>query len=170
MNTTEYRQMIDDFENHYNYDSTYMRELLESSSEGFAKFANFLPLSSHREKLTAEDYWIVKLAAMQIEDCGDCLQLNVRMALESGVAKPLIEAAIKGGSTLPDALKDVYDYARHVASNDIIDLELVDRIATRYDKGALLEFGLCIATAKVFPTIKRTLGYTRSCSMVEIEV
>ena len=83
MNMTEYRRMIDDFENHYNYDSTYMRELLESSQEGFARFNNFLPLSSHREKLNTEDYWVAKLAAMQVEDCGDCLQLNVRMALEA---------------------------------------------------------------------------------------
>jgi len=170
MNRTNYRKMIDDFENHYNYDSTYMRELLESSQEGFAKFNNFLPLSSHQEKLGAEDYWVAKLAAMQVEDCGECLQLNVRMALEGGLTKQLVEAVLSGGRTLPDTLKDVYDYAKHVASNDAIEYELLDRITTRYDKGTLLEFGLCIATAKVFPTVKRALGYTRSCKLVEIEV
>jgi len=170
MNVNEYRKLIDDFESHYNYDSSYMRELLESSQEGFAKFNNFLPLSSHQEKLNTEDYWVAKLAAMQVEDCGDCLQLNVRMALEAGVSKPIVEIVLRGGSKLPDALKDIYDYAKYVASNEIIDSELADRITARFDKGVLLELGLCIATAKVFPTIKRALGYTRSCSLVEIEV
>jgi len=170
MSRIEYQKMIDDFENHYKYDCTYMRELLESSPDGFAKFSNFLPLSGHQEKLDAEEYWVAKLAAMQVEDCGECLQLNVRMALEGGASKSIIKAALKGGSTLPDALKDVYDYARYVASNDIVDTKLIDRITSRYDKGSLLEFGICIATAKVFPTIKRALGYTKSCSLIEIEV
>jgi len=170
MSQVEYKEMIDDFENHYKYDCTYMRELLEYSPNGFARFSNFLPLSGHQEKLETEDYWVAKLAAVYVEDCGECLQLNVRMALEGGASKPIIEAALKGGSTLPDALKDVYDYARYVASNNIIDPELIDRIENRYDKGSLLEFGICIATAKVFPTIKRALGYTKSCSLIEIEV
>ena len=120
--------------------------------------------------MSTEDYWVAKLAAMQVEDCGDCLQLNVRMALEGGFPKPLVEAVLSGGRTLPEMLKDVYDYAKHVAANNIIDFELMDRITDRYDKGALLELGLCVATAKVFPTIKRALGYTKSCSLVEIEV
>lgn len=170
MNLTEYRQMIDDFESRYKYDSTYMRELLEHSPGGFTKFANFLPLSDHREKLSPEDYWVAKLAAMQVEDCGDCLQLNVRMALEAGVSRPVIEAIVNRGSVLPQNLMDIYDYAKSVAGHALIDSGLMDRIDARYDKGELLEFGLCIATAKVFPTIKRALGYVRSCSLVEIEV
>lgn len=170
MKTTNYLNMINDFEQHYQYDGTYMRELLAASTEGFKRFHNFLPLSEYREKLSLEDYWIGKLAAMQVEDCGDCLQLNVRMALEAGLAKSVLEAAIGGGEHLSDRLQDIYHYARHVASNDSVDFELLDRIASRYDKAALLELGICVATAKVFPTVKRALGYTRNCRLVEIEV
>lgn len=52
----------------------------------------------------------------------------------------------------------------------MIEAELMDRMVARYDKGALLEFGLGIATAKVFPTIKRAVGNAKSCSLVDIEV
>lgn len=172
MSMTKYRMMIDDFENHYKYDCTYMRELLESSPTGFAKFSNFLPLSSHRENLSVEDYWLAKLSAMQIENCGDCLQLNVRMALEAGVSKSIIQAVLSGGSDLPDALNDICEYAKFIASGDAIppDHGIIDRMKTRYGRGTLLELGLCVATAKVFPTIKRALGYTKSCTLVEIEM
>jgi len=170
MSIAAYRTEIDNFEAHYKYDSTYMRELLDHSPEGFAKFNSFMPLSSHIEKLKLEDYWVAKLAAMQVEDCGECLQLNVRMALEAGVPKTLVQAAIQGGRDLPDQLRDVYDYAKSVANHELVDNELMDRIEARFDKGALLEFGLCIATAKVFPTIKRALGYAKTCSLVEIEI
>lgn len=170
MNKMDYHKMIDDFEQHYQYDSTYMRELLDSSSEGFTRFNNFMPLNDFREKLDLEDYWVAKLAAMQIEDCGECLQLNVRMALEAGVAKGLVEAAIHDPSALPVALQDVFCYAKHVACDDALEPDQVERIMTRYDKGSLLELGLCVATAKVFPTVKRAVGYTKSCSLISIDV
>lgn len=170
MDKTEALKQIDNFEAHYKYDSTFVRELLHHSPEGFVKYNNFLPLTGHREKLTPDEYWVAKLASMQVEDCGDCLQLNVRMAIEGGVSKSIIKAVLNSGRALPDTLKDVYDYAWHVASTDIVDPQLMERITKRYDKGSLLEFGLCIATAKVFPTIKRALGYTRSCNLVAVEV
>jgi alkylhydroperoxidase/carboxymuconolactone decarboxylase family protein YurZ len=170
MNTRNYRKEIDEFEARYRYDSTYMRELLEYSPAGYAKFDNFMPLAGHREKLDPETYWVARLAAMQVEDCGDCLQLNVRMAIEDDVSRAVIESVLKGGKTLPDDLRDLYEFAVSVAAHNSTDNGVGGHIEARFDKGALLELALCIATAKVFPTIKRTLGYTRSCSLVEIEV
>ena len=170
MDLAEARKSIDEFEAHYRYDSTYMRELLQHSHDAYEKFANFLPLARHREKLGCDEYWLAKLAAMQVQDCGDCLQLNVRMALEDGVSAALIEAALQGGYTLPEHLKDVYLFAKHIASNEIVIMDVMKRIEARYDKGALLELGLCIASAAVFPTLRRTLGYTRSCKLMEIEL
>lgn len=170
MNNADALKQIREFEAHYKYDGTYMRELLEHSPTGLAKFNNFLPLSSHREKLSPEDYWVAKLATMQVEDCGECLQLNVRMALEAGVSKALVQAAIQGGNALPENLKDVYLYAKSVANHEIVVNDLMNRIEARYDKGSLLEFGICIAAAKVFPTIKRAVGYTKACSLIETEV
>ncbi|MBW9261722.1 MAG: hypothetical protein K1564_09155 [Candidatus Thiodiazotropha sp. (ex. Lucinisca nassula)] len=60
MNKMGYHKMIDEFEQHYQYDSTYMRELLDSSPEGFTRFNNFMPLNDFREKLSLEDYWVAK--------------------------------------------------------------------------------------------------------------
>lgn len=170
MNTAEALKQIHEFETHYKYDGAYMRELLEYSPKGLAKFNNFLPLSSHREKLSPEDYWVAKLATMQAADCGECLQLNVRMALEAGVSKDIVRAAIYGGNGLSQNLKDVYHYAKSVAKHEPIENGLAGRIEARYDKGSLLEFGLCIATGMVFPTIKRAVGYAKACSLIEIEI
>jgi len=170
MNNAEALKQIREFAAHYGYDGTFMRELLEHLPAGLTKFNNFLPLSALIEKLSPEDYWVAKLATMQVEDCGECLQLNVRMAFEAGVSKALVRAAIQGGNELPENLKDVCLYAKSVANHELVDNDLMNRIEARYDKGSLLEFGICIATAKVFPTIKRAVGYTKACSLIEIEV
>jgi alkylhydroperoxidase/carboxymuconolactone decarboxylase family protein YurZ len=170
MNAAEALQQIEQFEAHYNYDGTYIHELFEHSPDGFAKFSDFLPLARHREKLDANDYWVAKLAAMQVADCGECLQLNVRMALEAGVPKDLVHATLGGGEALPEDLKPVYRYATRVAGNEQVDDELMAWMESNYGKGGLLEFGIAIATAKVFPIIKRAVGYAKSCRLIKIEI
>lgn len=170
MTNEEYLQEIRDFSTHYQYDNTFEEELLEHSAEGYKKFADFKPMAGHLEKLDMASFWIVKLAAMQVEDCGHCLQLNVRMALEYGVSKELVESALNGGSGLPEELFELHQFAVSVAAQKNPEDELMESIQKRFDKGALLEIGLAIASAKVFPTIKRALGYTRSCSLITVEV
>ncbi len=170
MNHAEQLQLIDQFEAHYRYDSTYIRELLEYSPDAFAKYLAFRPFNSHRESLSLEVFWIGKIAALQVADCGHCLQLIVRIALEAGVAKELIRATLQGGSKLSESLKDVYDYATCVAAYKLPDPILEARIRQQLSKAQLIELGICVSTVTVFPTIKRALGYTKSCSLIEIEV
>lgn len=170
MNQTQHAQMIDQFEAHYKYDSTYMREMLTHSPTAFDKFNQALPLARHRELLDVQDYWIAKLSAMQVEDCGECLQLNVRMALEAGLDKATIQGVLFDDSTLSPALQDIKHYAAQVTSQGQVAAELMQRMQQRYATGELLEFGLCIASAKLFPTIKRALGNIHSCQLVQIEL
>lgn len=169
MDRQQQLQKLEEFSEHYRYDMTYLKEFWQSSEEGFQKFSDFQPLSYHREFLPLETYWVSKLAAMQVADCGECLQLIVRMALEAGVDKKLVRACIQGGSSLPEDLKDIFDFSTSIASYRNIDPQLEERIDAQLDKRQRIELGVCVASAPVYPTIKRALGYTQSCSLVEIE-
>ncbi|GAB2892109.1 hypothetical protein ACCI51_02435 [Microbulbifer echini] len=169
MNEQQRLEEMDAFSQRYRYDMDYLREFLRSSPEGFEKFANFQPLSMHREFLPLEVFWVSKLAAMQVADCGACLQLNVRMALEADVEPHLVRACIQGGSNLPEPLKDIFDFATALASYKNIDPVLDQRIGTQLDQRQRIELGVSVATASVYPTIKRAMGHTQSCSLIEIE-
>ncbi|WHI44811.1 hypothetical protein [Microbulbifer sp. VAAF005] len=169
MSKQQYLQEMEAFSQKYRYDMDYLREFLQGSPEGFEKFRNFQPLSMHREFLPIDVFWVSKIAAMQVADCGMCLQLNVRMALESGVEPHLVKACIQGGSGLPENLQDIFDFATAVASYKTIDPVLNERIGAQLDNRQRIELGVSVATASVFPTIKRAMGYTQSCSLVEIE-
>ncbi|AWF79372.1 hypothetical protein BTJ40_00175 [Microbulbifer sp. A4B17] len=169
MSKQQHLQEMEDFSQKYRYDMDYLREFLESSPEGFEKFSNFQPLSMHREFLPIDVFWVSKIAAMQVADCGMCLQLNVRMALEAGIEPQLIKACIQGGSSLPEHLQDIFDFSTAVASYKTIDPVLNERIDVQLDKRQRIELGVSVATASVFPTIKRAMGYTQRCSLVEIE-
>ncbi|MCK7598094.1 hypothetical protein M0G74_12500 [Microbulbifer sp. CAU 1566] len=163
------QQQLTAFGEHYRYDVGYLQEFLQVAPEGFEIFQGFQPLSTYRSKLPLDIYWVSRLAAMQVADCGECLQLSVRMALEAGVDKALVKSCIEGGSRLPENLKDIFDFATAVASYRVIDPQLDTRIDQQLDKAQRIELGICVATASVYPTIKRALGIAQRCSLMEIE-
>jgi hypothetical protein len=170
MDTNAKVQYLDNFETHYKYDARYLRDLLETSEEGFDKFNAFMPMSTHKQALSTEAFWVAKLSAMRAEDCGSCLQLNIRMALESGVSKPIIESVLYSKETLPTELKRVYDFATSIALNENLsstDQTAIDEALTKSEK---IEIGLCVAAARVFPTLKRAAGYSKACNLMEFEV
>ncbi|WDE07197.1 hypothetical protein SG34_010040 [Thalassomonas viridans] len=170
MTHSEHLQNINEFESHYQYDSGYMRELLASSPQAYQHFADFLPMAHFRELLTPEDYWIAKIAVMQVADCGACLQLNIRMAQEQGVAGDLILALLNAGDSLTPGQRELRDYARQLVMPAGVEPALMQTMQARYSRGQLLEFGLCAASAMVFPTIKRAIAEIQSCVIPEIEV
>ena len=170
MTQVEKLHQINQFEQHYQYDSTYIKELLETSPQGYEKFSNMQPLALHQELLRRDDFWVTKLAAMKAQDCGACLQLNVKMALEAGVDKETVSKAIKSPERLKEEQYDLYCFAQSILNGVPDDLDLVKRIESRYSKGQLLEIGIAVSTASIFPMIKRAVGYTRTCSIIEIKV
>ncbi|MFA0813924.1 hypothetical protein [Microbulbifer epialgicus] len=163
-------QHIREFSERYQYDNSYVEQMLIASPTCYEKFNAFVPLSHHREQLSVEAFWVAKLAAMQVADCGHCVQLNVRMALESGVDRAIIQSSLRGGSGLPAQLLDVFTFATCVASSQSIDFDLEQRVKQQLNPTQQVELSVCIATAAMYPTIKRALGYGKSCRLVEIDV
>lgn len=169
MDSNTAQQQLMAFGEHYRYDVAYLQDFLRLAPEGFEAFLGFQSLSSYRDKLPLDIYWVSRLASMQVADCGACLQLYVRMALEAGLDKSLVKACIEGGSRLSENLKDIFDFATAVASYRVVDPQLDARIDQQLDKAQRIELGVCVATAAVYPTIKRALGIAQRCSLVEIE-
>ncbi len=164
-------EMLEGFGSHYDYDTTYMKEMLNVAPNAFEKFESFLPMASFVQSAPKDVIYLVKLAAMKNEDCGACLQLNVDMAIEAGVDKNIIKEVIfNEGKNLPLSLKDIYKFTLLVSNNKIIDDTLYDKIYETYSKEIMVEVSLAIASAKVFPTIKRVLNDIKSCSVIKIKV
>lgn len=170
MNTQDKVAYLDNFEAHYQYDARYLRDLLTTNEAAFDKFNAFMPLSTHRDSLTVEAFWVAKLAAMRAEDCGGCVQLNVRMALEGGVDKNIVSSVLDAGAGLPEVLKLVYDFATSVARNEPLDENIQAEVDSHFSQKEKIEMGLCVAAARVFPTLKRAAGYSKSCQLVQVEV
>ena len=149
----------------------YMRHLVRTSLPAFFKFALFTPLSQHRRKLPPAPYRVARIVATRDEDCGTCVQIEVNLARKEGVPADVIRAVLNNRpDDLTPALADVYRFARSVVEASGGDEELRERVRARYGEEGLVELALGIAAARVFPVVKRALGYATSCALVEVKI
>ena len=166
MTQRNYTAEITEFGNHYGYDVSYMHEILKSSPDGYQKFSDFIPLASHKDHLDLETHWIVRLTTLQFADCGTCLELGIKMALEDNVSKELIKATLQGGKSLTKDQLNLYLYTRAIAACEQVSPDLQIIINGQFNSAQLLEIGILIGATKVFPAIKRASGHIVSCSLI----
>lgn len=149
----------------------YMRDLLNHSPRGFFLFMLFMPLTSFRGRLSKEAFHIARIYTIQHEDCGPCLQTVVAMAALGGVDPALIQAALQNNkAALPKDLAAVAEFTQAVLERKL-ELEDAREIITQFfgEKG-VTELALVIASVRVYPVVKRAMGYARSCSKVQISM
>jgi len=148
-------------------ESRYMAEHSLRALYAFSKVRDF---ADFRRVLPADVYYVAKIAAYRQEDCGSCLQIAVNQAREHQVQRGVIQAAVdRRLDALSPELRLVFRFAEAQANRDD-DPEARQQIIRRYGDQGLIEIGLAITSARMFPTLKRALGFSISCSRVKVAV
>jgi len=149
----------------------WMRDLYRAAPALAFKFARFLPLSRHRRAASREALAVTHLVAVLAEDCGPCVQIAVNLSLKAGVDPALLRAVIEDrAADLGPELEAVHDYARAVATGAPDAGDRAEALRERLGAAAAAELAMSVATARVFPALKRGLGHGLACSQVTIEV
>ncbi len=163
--TQEYKDAIHDFAQRYEYDMSYQLDLLEAAPGAFKAFNRAQGTSSYRRALPLDVHYVARIAMMQADDCGGCLRLNLRMAVEAGVERELLDKLLRRPKDLPIALQDVRDHAFDVTSQTPPDPSRIERLRTAYGEDGLAELAVCFAGCRLFPTVKRALGKAAFCEV-----
>lgn len=165
------RRLIDRAERQLDQPADWLRDLLDSSPAAFWKFGLFMALAQHRAHAPAPLWNLCRIAADQTEDCGPCVQIAVDAAIRDGVSPALVEAAI---ARRPDAMPPLealaYRYAAAIAAGAAEGEALRLELAARIGAPAMADLALAIATARVFPALKRGLGRAASCQRVTVRL
>lgn len=149
----------------------YLRYILKVSLRSFFTYARIMPIANYRKVLPAEPYYVARMVATRDEDCGTCLQIEVNLARADGVAPGILRAVLdERPDDLPAPLAEVYRFARAVVGATGAEDPLRQAIADRWGDQGLVELALAVAAARFFPITKRTLGYAKSCRLVEIRL
>jgi alkylhydroperoxidase family enzyme len=149
----------------------YCKFIVRVSLRAAFKFAKFLAVDEYRRVLPPGPCYVARIVAVRDEDCGTCVQIAVSQARKAGVPAEVLRAVLDGNpDALPEELRDAYRFAEAVVTANGEEDMLRERIRLRYGDEGLIEMALAIASCRVFPIIKRALGYALRCSAVTVRV
>ena len=165
------RKVLDSQERKLGESLDYVRHILRTSLRAFFKFAKVLPLSAYRRVLPVDAHAVAVLVATADADCGTCVQIGVNLAQQEGVPNDILEATVRQRpDDLPEALANVYRFTKGVVESSGEEDALRDAMRAQYGEEGLVELALAIASCRVFPEVKRALGFAKNCKLVEVRV
>jgi len=162
-------RVVTRFERTWNYDAAYLREVLDVSPSAFLRFMLVGSLG-HGRRAPAPAIAAAGIVGSLGEDCGPCTQIGVDMAAKAGVPPGILRAILAGDEdAMGREARLGYDFAKAVLDRDVLRAdELRDDILRLWGMGALVDLGLALTTARMYPTLKYALGHGRACSRVTV--
>jgi hypothetical protein len=163
------RRQIAAFERTWNYDASYMHEVLGADPGALWAFSKVMGMARYRKDVPLAAYYAAGITGTMAEDCGPCTQLTVDMAARSGVDAATLKAIVSGNiSAMPDdaalAVRFTRAILRHAPEADALREEVV----RRWGKRALISLGFAITASRIFPTLKYALGHGQACMRVTV--
>ncbi|QIG54925.1 hypothetical protein G6N82_12900 [Altererythrobacter sp. BO-6] len=138
-----------------------------SKAGGFAveKFQHAMVLSGHYFHAPKDLIHMARLGSTRAEDCGPCVEIVRGIALADGMDAARLQNALVGK---PESDSDAlaYEFGAAIASGDApVAAVLGDRIEALHDRKIRTELTLAAASGRLFPAIKRGLGYASACTI-----
>jgi len=149
----------------------YLHHMVDTSVSAFFAFSKIFGISEYRRVLPLDAWHVGRIVATQAQDCGTCVQIAVNRALADGVAPAVLQLAVHGRvDELEEPLADMYRFVKCVVEANPDDDAERKKVRDRWGDQGLVELSLAVASSQFYPLVKRTLGYAKSCALVQIEV
>ena len=164
------RRTIQSFERKWNYDATYLKEIVDLSPVAALKFSLATSLGSYRHDVPTAALFAAGITAVRSEDCGPCTQLAIRMAERQGVRPEILRAILKDDvEAMPDEVALAWRFTRATLAHDRAADDYRDVIVERWGPRAVVTLAFAITTARMYPTVKYAMGHGKICSRVVVD-
>jgi hypothetical protein len=164
------RKQLEAFQRKWNYDTSYMLEILDEAGIGaLVPMQGLQKLGKYRGGLPLEAYYGAALTAGKHADCGPCLQLGVSMAEAEGVSPAIIRAVLRRdlGGLSKEALLGV-ELAESTIARDGTGEDARREIIRRWARKGLVAMAYAIVAAQSYPTFKYAIGAGHACVRVKV--
>lgn len=154
----------------YDYDTSYMSHVANTSTSAGVRLSLLSLYSQFRGPQMAQNVWAgAMLGSTQEGDCGPCVQLIVDMALESGVPADQIASCLQGEAKAAGDVGLGFRFS-HAAIANAPELEdLREEIEARFGASAVVAASFAASSGRLYPVLKRGLGFGQTCSLVAVE-
>lgn len=157
------RTWLRDFGATYEYDVGYMETLLDLSPAAFEAFSAGMGMSEPPAHLPRDAHYVGVISALLADDCGQCVQLYLRMAAEAGVDRATLRQVLEEPEDLPSTLGLVHGYATQVAQGQNADASTVATLRGTLGDEAFAELAVNVLGARIYPALRRAMGAETVC-------
>jgi hypothetical protein len=163
------RRQLDRFARRWDYDASYMREVLEADLGAFLRFAPIQGMTGYCRGVPRACWYTAKIVTVLDEDCGPCTQLVLRMAEADGVMPELLRAILDGDvAAMPADVALAWRFADAVRRRSPDAEELRQAVVASWGMRGLISLAYGITTARMYPTLKAALGHAQTCQRVTV--
>lgn len=154
----------------YDYDVSYMLDVINTSAGAGMRLSAVPLISQYRGPKAAQQVWAGAVFASTLEgDCGPCAQLVVDMAIEAGVDPDALRSCFDGDPNLAGDVGLGFQFAMAAIRGDLDVDELQARIHAKYGQRAVISASFAAASGRFYPVFKRGLGYGHACRQLEFD-
>jgi hypothetical protein len=163
------RRWIAGFERTWNYDASYVHELINADPRAVLAFSKAARIGKYRKDIPLAPHCAAGIIAVMAEDCGPCTQLAIDMAEREGVDPAILRAVVaRDFAAMPFevALAARFTEAtlRHAPEAD----DLREEVVLHWGQRGLISLAFAIVAARLFPTVKYALGHGHACKRLTI--
>ena len=163
------RRWIDKFERAWNYDASYLREIVDVSPRAAWLFSRVTALGQFRRDVPLEAWCAAGITAVRHEDCGPCTQLAVTMAERAGLSADVLRAILADDPrAMPPDAALAWRFTRAVLEHAAAADDYREVIVECWGRRALVSLAFAITAARIYPTVKYALGHGKACMRVVV--
>lgn len=160
---------VSTFEGQWNYDASYLREIIDASPLAAWRFLNAARLGSYRRDVPIEALVAAGITAVRSEDCGPCTQLATAMAERQGVRAEVLRAILTDDvAAMPDDAALAWRFTKAILAHDPAADDYRAVILERWGPRAVVSLAFAITTARIYPTVKYAMGHGKACVRVVV--
>lgn len=157
------------FATRYNYNADYMDYITDTSTSAGVRLS-LLPLfSQYSGPEEANDVWAGAVLGSTLDgDCGPCVQLVLDMAVEARVPADHLALCLQGHATDAGDVGLGFRFSQAAIADEPLLDELRDEIEQRFGRTAVIAASFAASSGRVYPVMKRGLGFGRECSKLSV--
>lgn len=157
------------FERTWNYDASYLREIIDADPRAMMAFGKAQGLSRYRKDVPLAAYCAAGLIAVMAEDCGPCTQLGIDMAQREGVNPAILRAIVaRDYAAMPEDVALAARFTEASLSHAPEADDLREEVLLRWGKRGLISLAFAMLSGRMYPTLKYALGHGIACTRLVI--
>jgi hypothetical protein len=157
------------FERKWNYDASYLHDIIEASPRAAWMFSRAAAIGRYRKDVPPAAWAAAAITAVRHEDCGPCTQLGVSMAERAGIDPEVLRAVLaEDPAAMPDEVALAWRFTRATIDHDPSADQYRDEIIRRWGPRAVVSLAFAMVASRIYPTVKYAMGHGKACTRVVV--